>query len=72
VALVGTDGLKENVASIMRVNAVPCSLMMRATLSSEMSGLARATRRNIPKYGILHNHRGENLKSYITLTGWAL
>jgi hypothetical protein len=26
----------------------------------------------IPKGGILHSHRRENLKSYIALTGWAL
>jgi hypothetical protein len=26
----------------------------------------------IPEDDILHNHRRENLKSYITLTGWSL
>jgi hypothetical protein len=26
----------------------------------------------IPEDGILHSHRRENLKSYTTLTGWAL
>jgi hypothetical protein len=26
----------------------------------------------IPEDGILHSHNGENLKSYIALTGWAL
>jgi hypothetical protein len=26
----------------------------------------------IPEDGILHSHRRENLKSYVTLTGWAL
>jgi hypothetical protein len=26
----------------------------------------------IPEDGILHSHRRENLKSYITLTGWVL
>jgi hypothetical protein len=30
---------------------------------SEMSGLTRATRRNIPEDGSLHSHRRENLKS---------
>jgi hypothetical protein len=25
-----------------------------------------------PEEGILHNHRREDLKSYTTLTGWAL
>jgi hypothetical protein len=39
---------------------------------SETSVLRRATRRNIPKDGILHSNRRENLKSYIALTDWAL
>jgi hypothetical protein len=26
----------------------------------------------IQEYGILHSHRRENLKPYITLTGWTL
>jgi hypothetical protein len=26
----------------------------------------------IPEDGIIHNHRRENLKSYIVLTGWTL
>jgi hypothetical protein len=26
----------------------------------------------IPEDGILHSHRGKNLKSYIALAGWAL
>jgi hypothetical protein len=26
----------------------------------------------IPEDGILHNHRRDNLKSYIALTGWTL
>jgi hypothetical protein len=28
--------------------------------------------RHIPEDGILYSHRRENLKSYVTLTGWAL
>jgi hypothetical protein len=47
------------------------TLMKEALRSSEMSVLTRATRRNIPEYGITHSHRRENLNSYITLTGWA-
>jgi hypothetical protein len=34
--------------------------------SSETSVLTRATRRNNPEDTILHSHRRENLKSYIS------
>jgi hypothetical protein len=27
---------------------------------------------NIPEDGIFHNHRREDLKSYVALTGWDL
>jgi hypothetical protein len=47
-------------------------LKMEAIISSETSVLTRATGRNIPEDGILHTRRGENFKSYIALTGWAL
>jgi hypothetical protein len=58
-------------------NAVPSSsifvaFIMEAISSSETSVLTRATRRNVPEDGIFYIHRLENLKSYITLTGWAL
>jgi hypothetical protein len=46
--------------------------MMEAIGSSEMPVLTRATRHHIPKDGILHSRRQENLKSNIALTGWAL
>jgi hypothetical protein len=46
--------------------------MIEALYSTEMSVLTRATLRNIPEVDILHSPRGEILKSYIALTGWAL
>jgi hypothetical protein len=56
VALVRTDVSEELSSS---------SLLMEALSSSETS-------RNISEGNILNSHRGENLKSYIALTGWAL
>jgi hypothetical protein len=66
-----------NRSTLLLVTAivVPSSPILAAVLtegirSSETLGLARATWRNIPEDGILYSHHRENLKSYITLTGW--
>jgi hypothetical protein len=62
---------------LVKDNVIPSSpilvtLMMEALSSSETLILTKVTRSNIPEGGILHSHRRENLKSYITLTGWTL
>jgi hypothetical protein len=69
VALVKTDVSEE----LMTFSVVPSSpllvtLMKKALSSSETSVLNRARLRNIPADAILHSHRREKLKSYITLT----
>jgi hypothetical protein len=73
VALVITDVSEYRILHSVRrllvtANVVPNSqilvtLMMEATRSSETSILTRATLRDIPKDGILHSDRRENLKS---------
>jgi hypothetical protein len=62
---------------LVTANVVPSSpifvtLMKYALCASETSVFTRATRCNIPEYGILHSHRSENLRSDIALTCWAL
>jgi UTP-glucose-1-phosphate uridylyltransferase len=73
--------LRRNTRSVLQLlvadDVVPSSpilvtLMMKAIRSYDKSILTRAIGRNIPKYGILHSHRRENIKSYIELTGWTL
>jgi hypothetical protein len=44
--------------------------MKEAPGSSETSVLTRATRRNNPENTILHSHRRENLKSYLSRYVW--
>jgi hypothetical protein len=81
LAILRTDDSEERIGCIIEVidltaNVVPSSLivtlMMEEIRSSETSVLTRVTRRNIEEGGNLHNHRRENLKSYIALTGWVL
>jgi hypothetical protein len=49
---------------LVTASVVPSSPIL-VTLMKE----ARTTRRNIPEDAILHNHRRENHKCYIALTG---
>jgi hypothetical protein len=79
VRCVATDVSEEHRASIFRVkekSSKPTSkqvatLKMEALCSSETSvATQRTTRRHIPEDDTLHNHRCENLKSYISILDW--
>jgi hypothetical protein len=84
VAPARTDASEECITSITRVKRIgelrislavsnrSRLLMMEAINFSKKSVLTIATRRNIPKEGILFSHYRENLKSYIALIGWTL
>jgi hypothetical protein len=63
VALVRTDVSEELSSSFIRVARIG-ELGKTLALTSNRRTL-RATRCNIPEDAILHNHRHENLKSYI-------
>jgi hypothetical protein len=51
-------------AKVVPSSPILVTPMTEVLRSSEMSGLTRATWRNIPADGIIHSHRFENLKSY--------
>jgi hypothetical protein len=63
------DPLRSARRLLVTASVVPSSqilvILMEALRSSETSVLTRAAQHNIPEDGILHNHRRENLKSYI-------
>jgi hypothetical protein len=59
-------------ANVVPGSPILVSLMKEALSSSETSVLTKATPHYIPEDAILYNHRRENLKSYVVLSGWAL
>jgi hypothetical protein len=46
--------------------------VMMAAHTSKTSVITRATRLNFPEDSFLHSHCCESLKSYVSLTDWAL
>jgi hypothetical protein len=73
VALVRTDVSEELSASFIRVTRIgELGTTLAVTRNrcrlrrNTKSLLTRVTRRNIPEYTILHSHRRENLKSYMS------
>jgi hypothetical protein len=72
-ALVRTDVSEEHIASIIRVTEIgKLGTKLAVTSNRSTSVLTGATRHSIREDGNLHSHRGENLESYIALTGWFL
>jgi hypothetical protein len=57
-------------ACVVPSSPIFVTLMKEAPGSSETLVLRRATRRNNPEDTILHSHRRENLKSYISYTSF--
>jgi hypothetical protein len=54
-------------ASVVPSSPILVTLINVAISSSETSVFTRADRRNISEDTILHSHRSENIKSYITV-----
>jgi hypothetical protein len=59
-------------ANVVPSSPILATLMIEAIRAFETSVLTKATRRNIPKDGILHSRRRGNLKSFIALTAWTM
>jgi hypothetical protein len=57
-------------ASVVPSSPILATVMIETQSSCVSSVLIRATRRNIPQDAILHSHRRENLKSYISSWGF--
>jgi hypothetical protein len=53
-------------ASVVPSSPILVTVLKEALSSSETSILTKVNLLNIPEDGILHNHRRENLKSYIS------